>query len=204
MSHAAKGKVAHLPGDIREELNQRIYDGQTGPQLVKWLKTLKCDGDPAAINEANLSEWKKRKYQEWLQDQKQMDRIKQRAELSMRMAKASGGSLPMSMVTRLAGQIDEQIDHLADDDLKRVTPLLNVILNGEALRLEAIKVQQKGEAIDLLKAKFQRDSCKLFLKWFDDEQARKIASGSGTKELKLERLVEAMWGKRPAASTGAD
>ena len=198
MSRTGKGKVSALPGDIREEICQRMYDGQLAPAIVKWLKTLKCKGDPDKITPPNVTEWKKRHYDSWLKSQKKMDEIKARAELALRMAKAAGGSLPQSLVTRLAGQIDEQMDGLADDDIKRVTPLLNVIMTGESLRLEAIKVDQKGQQIAITREKFQRDTCKLFLKWFDDDRARKIAESSGTREVKLDKLVKAMWGDRPA------
>jgi hypothetical protein len=188
MSGDGKGKVSGLPGDVREELCQRMYDGQKGPALAKWLRTLKCDGHPDKITPANLSEWKKRHFPDWLKNQKTMDQIRERAELSLRMAKAAGGSLPMSMVTRLAGQIDEQIDSLADDDIKKVTPLLNVILTGESLRLEALKVEQKDKQIAISREKLADTICKKFVEWYKDKRARDIMESNATNADKIAAL----------------
>jgi hypothetical protein len=57
------GKIARLPAAIREELNQRLLDGEQGKQLVLWLNSLprvqallkdKFHGVP--ISEVNLSQ----------------------------------------------------------------------------------------------------------------------------------------------------
>jgi len=31
------GKIARLPRAIRDSLNQRLHDGETGRHLVRWL-----------------------------------------------------------------------------------------------------------------------------------------------------------------------
>src|SRR5208282_4794000 len=63
------GKIAHLPHDIREQLNRRLMDGETGRDLVAWLNSLPetqrvtlalFDGRP--VSEQNLSEWKQGGY----------------------------------------------------------------------------------------------------------------------------------------------
>ena len=67
------GKIANLPADIREELNCRINDGEQGSELVEWLNAIpevtevmneRFGGNP--ISEQNLSEWRKRGFQQWL------------------------------------------------------------------------------------------------------------------------------------------
>jgi hypothetical protein len=67
------GKVANLPSKIRDELNYRLNDGEPGNELVEWLNSkpevvqvLKERFDGAPISEQNLSEWRKRGYQQWL------------------------------------------------------------------------------------------------------------------------------------------
>lgn len=32
-----KGKIGGLPREIREELNERLLDGQLAPQILPWL-----------------------------------------------------------------------------------------------------------------------------------------------------------------------
>ena len=34
------GKIARLPAALREELNQRLLDGEQGQPLVEWLNSL--------------------------------------------------------------------------------------------------------------------------------------------------------------------
>jgi len=74
------GKIANIPSPIRDELNVRISDGDEGIELVEWLnakpevtEVLKKLFDGAPISEQNLSEWKKRGYQEWLAHRNSVD-----------------------------------------------------------------------------------------------------------------------------------
>jgi hypothetical protein len=34
------GKIAHLPGNVRDELNQRLENGEEGATLLPWLNAL--------------------------------------------------------------------------------------------------------------------------------------------------------------------
>jgi hypothetical protein len=70
------GKIARLPHATREELNQRLADGQPGIRLVRWLNSLpevqevlarEFHGRP--INEVNLTAWKQGGFAEWQQEQ---------------------------------------------------------------------------------------------------------------------------------------
>jgi len=67
------GKIARLPHDVREELNQRLRDGESAKFLVRWLNALpeakaalrrEFAGTP--ITEQNVSEWKQRGYRDWV------------------------------------------------------------------------------------------------------------------------------------------
>jgi hypothetical protein len=67
------GKIARLPREIRDQLNQRLLDGQPGQRLLIWLNSLPevqhilaTDFDGSAINAPNLSAWKTGGYQDWL------------------------------------------------------------------------------------------------------------------------------------------
>ena len=86
------GKIARLPHEIREELNQRLENGQQGPDLLDWLNSLpetksllaqKFNSQP--ITRSNLSDWRHGGYQDWLRLQAREERIQRVAE--------SGGSL---------------------------------------------------------------------------------------------------------------
>ncbi len=60
---------------------------------------------------------------------------------------------------------------------------------------KARSLEQKDEEIQIAKQKYQRDTCKLYLKWFSDETAKQIASGGGTNAQKIEQLGKAMFGE---------
>jgi hypothetical protein len=68
-----RGKIARLPREIREELNQRLDNGELGSTIVDWLNSLtKTQQIVAAhfqgnvVTEQNLSEWRQGGFQEWL------------------------------------------------------------------------------------------------------------------------------------------
>jgi len=194
VSRARQGKFARLPAKIREEVNKQLLDGKSGPSILAWLKT----NGFMDLTEQNLSEWRKGGYQDWLKSEGQMAKIRERAELAMRMAQAAGGdSLGQSIVTRIAGDLDEKLDALAENDLLKLRPLLDSILFAEKLKLEKRKLSQKDEVIAITRDKFHRDTAEYILKYFENEQVRKIVEGKGDKEVKMDRLVKAIWGERP-------
>src|SRR5215212_5329713 len=76
MNVSRRGKMARLPKTIRDELNQRLSDGESGTALVAWLNTLPevqrivahgFDGRP--VRAQNLSDWRQGGYREWLEIQ---------------------------------------------------------------------------------------------------------------------------------------
>lgn len=193
MSRARLGKVARLRAELREGINKQLYDGMSGPQILAWLK----DHNASDITQQNLSEWRKGGYQDWLKTEGQMSKIRDRAELAMRMAQAAGGSLAQSIVSRIAGDMDEKLDALGEDDLLKLRPILDSVLYAERLRLAQQKLNQNDQQIEISRAKFQRETAELFLKWVENEQVKKIVEGKGDKEVKMDRLVKLIWGERP-------
>ena len=92
----ATGKIARLPRELREQLNQRLEDGEPGKRLVAWLNELPAvrallaaEFGGAAIKEQNLTNWKQGGFRDW--------RMEQQAEAFAQSAAAGG---------RLTGQQD--------------------------------------------------------------------------------------------------
>jgi len=74
------GKIARLPYTLRDELNQRLADGEPEKSLVAWLNNhpdvrevldLHYGGRP--VSEQNLSEWKQGGYEDWLRHQENLE-----------------------------------------------------------------------------------------------------------------------------------
>ena len=66
------GKIARLPASVRDELNQRMENGEEGPKLLAWLnglsevqKSLEASFDGAPVTKQNLSEWRLGGFREW-------------------------------------------------------------------------------------------------------------------------------------------
>jgi len=66
------GKIARLPHPVREEINQRLHDGQPANSILDWLNnlpevkevlTLHFNGRPVAA--CNLTEWRNGGYHDW-------------------------------------------------------------------------------------------------------------------------------------------
>ncbi len=66
-------------------------------------------------------------------------------------------------------------------------------------RHDQLKIEQKEREMALAERKFQRDSCKLFLQWFDAETAKRIATSGASNAEKIEQLGLAMFGEDWAA-----
>ena len=70
------GKIARLPKAVREELNRRLENSESGRSLTAWLNELpevrtvmEARFAGSAIREQNLSEWKKGGCKDWLLQQ---------------------------------------------------------------------------------------------------------------------------------------
>ena len=51
------------------------------------------------------------------------------------------------------------------------------------------------EQLTLEQHRFRRETCQMFLKWFEDRRAADIAAGSETNSAKIERLGQLMFGE---------
>jgi hypothetical protein len=103
------GKLAHLPNDIREQLNLRLLEGETGEpfgvgaggmsrkearELAAWLNALpevqsvldaRFNGAP--ISEVNLTHWRQGGYLQWLTERECFDSARALADGDCNLAK---------------------------------------------------------------------------------------------------------------------
>ena len=85
-----RGKIARLPREIRQELNERLHEDEMGKSLAEWLNglpevqaILQAQFEGALITEQNISEWRKRGYAEWVQHEDALEvavRLGERAQ----------------------------------------------------------------------------------------------------------------------------
>jgi hypothetical protein len=91
------GKIARLPNDVREELNQRLFNGAMGPELLAWLNQLLAVKEVlsrffagAPVNKQNLSDWRHGGYQDWLRHQERELRIQRLSEEGVSLKQQEG------------------------------------------------------------------------------------------------------------------
>ncbi|MDR3404416.1 MAG: hypothetical protein P4L99_18090 [Chthoniobacter sp.] len=80
MNYTRNGKIARLPHTIREQINQRLFDGHTGRSITEWLNELpevrtamEAFFAGSEIREQNVSEWKQGGYEDWLRHQEALE-----------------------------------------------------------------------------------------------------------------------------------
>lgn len=221
---ARTGKIARLPLAIREELNERLQENENGQTLLAWLNGLeavkerindpKSGWDAQPINDANLSLWRSGGFVEWLADREKIHRVEKLSELSLRLAKASGGNLSEGLLAIAAGKLQEALEADAEIEIDEngketltgvsIDKLTAAVAKIRAMELEAqklavkkVEVDQKGQALELEVKKFRRSTAELFIDYAADEEARKIALGAETRDNKVAQLVQLWFGSMP-------
>jgi hypothetical protein len=114
------GKIARLPRSLREQLNRRMEDGESGANAVAWLNELpkvksvldkEFGGRP--ISEQNLSEWKLGGYVEWQKQQEALVLARELAANAAELAEAGGDSLADKVAPLLAARYAVMLRNLS-------------------------------------------------------------------------------------------
>ena len=189
----------------------RLRENENGQTLLEWLNSLpQCQDAP--INDANLSLWRQGGFAEWLQDQDKVHRIEKLSELSLRLAKASGGNLSEGLLAIAAGKLQEALEAGCEVEFDEATgketisgvpvdKLTNAVAKIRAMELEAqklevkkVEVGQRGQALDLETRKFNHLRVKSFVEWMQDEKAKDLATSDMAADTKLEALGRHLFG----------
>jgi len=109
------GKIARLPREVREELNQRLDDGERGPSLLAWLNDLPAvksviDRDYAGrpVTTQNLSHWRQGGFQDWQRQQATRKVAQRLAEQAQAMGPESiGDQLARVFAVQLYGVLEQ-------------------------------------------------------------------------------------------------
>jgi hypothetical protein len=220
-SSVHKGKIGRCPPHVREEVCRRLFEGQTGRKICTWLnehpdvlRVLDEHFGEEPVTEQNLSEWRKNGFQKWLARRDQLETTKQLADYSLQLAE---GMTPTEGAARIAGgqllMIFEDLDIEAQRTLLKEKPgtyiaLLDALARVKKSEADAEKarqakitnelntrrLEQNERKLALDEKRFQVRTAELFLEWFDNETAKRIAEGKAARSVKIEQLREAMFG----------
>ena len=210
-----RSKIGRLPFAVRNELNERIRDGAQGAEILDWLNSLKetkkvlremgglAAPEPSAkagpINAQNLTDWRSTGYKDWLDDQADADRFRRLAEVSHTLATAAGGSAAGVACNIATAKIMDALEGADEDKIADLTRALAALRSGENAAQKVALAEEKNaiqkEQLSLSRAKFERDTTRLFIKWAQSKDALALATDKrlGSDE-KTERLGRLMFG----------
>lgn len=200
-----RSKIGRLPFAIRNELNERIRDGVGGPEILAWLNAAKetrkilRELKAGEINAQNLTDWRSSGYRDWLDDQGQADRIRRLAEISQTLASAAGGNAAGVGCNIATAKIMDALESADEEKVADLAKALVQLRAGENAAQKVALAEEKNaiqkEQLELSRAKFERDTARLFVKWAQNKDALSIATDRklGGDE-KTERLGRLMFG----------
>lgn len=210
------GKIASLPARIREEVCRRLHDGQLSPQIIAWLHTLpdvlrildeQWREEP--ISAMNISEWRRGGYQDWLARRERVQNIKVLSDYALDIARNAGTSISDAAAVIAGGQILEALEKIGDatDGEERLIGLSLAIAklrDGDSkivrARVSERNAEQKDRQLDLDEQKFQYRTAEALIKWARTKEAAAILNSDDAETIKMDRLVQLMFGPRPDAT----
>ena len=200
-----RSKIGRLPFAIRNELNERIRDGVGGSEILAWLNGLPStrkiirELKSGEINAQNLTDWRSSGYRDWLEDQSQADRIRRLAEISQTLASAAGGNAAGVCCNIATAKIMDALESADEEQFADLAKALVQLRAGENAAQKVALAEEKNaiqkEQLELSRAKFERDTARLVVKWAQNKDALSIATDRklGGDE-KTERLGRLMFG----------
>ena len=200
-----RSKIGRLPFAVRNELNERIRDGAQGAEILDWLNGLKetrkilREQKSGPINAQNLTDWRSSGYRDWLDDQDRADRIRRLAEVSQTLATAAGGNAAGVGCNIATAKIMDILEAADEDQVADLATALVKLRASENAAQKVALAEEKNaiqkEQLELSRAKFERDTARLFVKWAQNKDALALATDKrlGSDE-KTERLGRLMFG----------
>ena len=153
----------------------------------------------AAVNAQNLTDWRSTGYKDWLEDQNDADRIRRLAEVSQTLATAAGGNVAGVGCSIATAKIMDALESADDDKIADLSTALVKLRASENAAQKVALAEEKNalakEQLELSRAKFERDTTRLFIKWAQNKDALSLATDKrlGSDE-KTERLGRLMFG----------
>ena len=153
----------------------------------------------AAINAQTLTDWRSSGYKDWLDDQKDADRIRRLAEVSQTIATAAGGNAAGVACNIATAKIMDALESTDDDKIADLSKALVARRAGENAAQKVALAEEKNalakEQLSLSRAKFERDTTRLFIKWAANKDALALATDKRlANDEKTDRLGRLMFG----------
>ena len=204
MNTTPKGKIGRLPKAVQETLNRRLQDGEPGKVLVAWLNELEpvqamvkehFNGQP--IVEQNLSEWRKRGYQQWLWREEAKEMAVEMAEESTELQASGMHSFTDQMsswvTVRYLMAVRKLIEATQDKepDLKMLRNFLQDVVLVRRGDLSHARVKLHQERLDREQEKTEAELIAYFQQWVEFPAVQDLIRNQGlNRQERQKRLAE--------------
>ena len=211
------GKIARLPRDLRDQLNQRLANGEQGVTLLPWLNglpdvkellALHFEGSP--ISKQNLSEWRSGGFAEW---EARQDIFAQTNDLSADAAdlsKSTQGVLADDLATLLAARYAALLHTWNGEVNKKLTGKLRVLhgLTSDVAKLRRGDHQNRRWKLqqDLLEEEQESTKEELFDRfwgWAGNPKVREVIARQYARETNDPDVMRKLFGLPPTTPEAA-
>jgi len=183
-SRSRIGKMARLPLAIRQELNQRLQNGEPGKDLIPWLNSLpevqavlaaQFSGQP--IVKQNLSAWKQGGYEDWEEEQSALEAVATVFEHSDGLQQAAKDGLTDRMTLVLTAKMAMEIKKLnSEKDGGKKSKIWRELLGSLVLlrrgNFQGERILVEREKLGFRRELHQRDREAEFWQWIEKEEYR--------------------------------
>jgi hypothetical protein len=214
---ALLSKISQLPKSIRDQLNERLENGQLGPEILPWLnsqpETLKLCAEKfkgIEVSDQNLSTWRETGYYHWQEGQKRAHHLRRLTETAIELGEnshkllAGGGAIAAGHIMEILEglDLDSQKDLLSEKP-ESLTELLDKLAKLTAAQTMQARLQLDHEKHDTAKdkltldrEKFEVAQAKAVLKYAQSSEVQSIVKGSGSNADKIAALRARMFPSR--------
>ncbi len=170
------GKIARLPDALRDELNRRLREGESGPRLLAWLNSLpdvqavlteQFGGRP--INPQNLSDWRQGGYWDWITHQHTLELAQRLAAEAANSHAQHRRSLADTLTLWLAAShvlVGRRVAAVpGPEGCRLLRKLCNdlAVLRRHELNAERLRLQEQSHGLDLAQQRLRAGQD--YVKW---------------------------------------
>lgn len=202
MNLTRNGKIARLPKAVRDELNRRMDNGESGTRLVAWLNgltevqaVLAAEFDGKSIRPQSLSEWRKGGFQDWRQQQEAMELARRLAEDAVELQAEGSPPLTDTLAVWLAARYAVATRGLATlegpEQWRQLRELCADVVELRRGDHSAERLRLEREELGLARERSRELLEKQFMEWAKQPENRtRICGWELTEEEKARRIRE--------------
>jgi hypothetical protein len=208
---ARNGKIAHLPFEIRQELNRRLLDNEPGGSLLAWLNelpqvrhVLARDFGGCAISKQNLCEWRAGGFAEWQARQETLAQARELADEATELAAATEGKMTDQLATVLAaryasalagwkGEVTEKLRR----KLRALRGLCQDIVELRRGDHSGVRLKIEQERLEREREKTEKEVLAHFQRWAENPAVRDWICQAWASPEERERRLREIFNRPP-------